>query len=312
MKWNYLNSGAIVDIIAPSFGKKRKEKFYLNQAFEVITRLGFTPRCSDNFIDCKKSTFSANSDEYRYQDFKRALYCPDSKAIWAFRGGYGANKILPQLIKDSPPPVIKPLIGFSDITFLSNFLFTQWNIPSIHGPVLSHYFNNLPYENLEAVRDLLNGSKQQVNYEIFPQNSLAVNSQNLSATLIGGNVMLIENTLATPWQINSDNKIIFFEEVNERGYALDRTLTHLIDANFFLYTKAIIFGDIIAKKERNGKDMCVNAIEDFAKKIKLPVYLVKNIGHGSSNFPLPIGTAASISLKENKYFLTVESGGKYA
>lgn len=309
MKWKYLKPDAIIDIIAPSFAKGRKENIYLQNACKAIKDLGFTPRYSPNLIDRKKSTFCANSDEFRYNDFKKALYAKDSQAIWAYRGGYGANKILPLLINDEKPSIIKPLIGFSDITFLLNFLYTKWKIPSIHGPVLSQ-FTTLPFENFEAVKNLLNGTNKKIEYELFPQNIAALNIQTISSILIGGNAMLMQNSLATEWQINTDNKIVFMEEVGERGYALDRVLEHLFHAKFFNKVKAIIFGDIIGKKEKNGKDMCINAIQDFTDKINIPVFKIKNIGHGSSNFPLPIGANAMIHLKNNKAYITVESGGE--
>lgn len=42
--------------------------------------------------------------------------------------------------------------------------------------------------------------------------------------ITGGNLSLIVASLGTPYEINTDGKILFIEEVNEASYRIDRML----------------------------------------------------------------------------------------
>ena len=80
------------------------------------------------------------------------------------------------------------------------------------------------------------------------------------------------------------------------GRADPRLLEHLRQANIFKDAAAILLGDFIEGYEPNGSSLITPVLERFASQCEIPVVLVKGIGHGYTNFPIPLGTDAKLKL----------------
>lgn len=278
----------IVDIIAPASGSTAKETY---KSYEFAKQIGLIPRISKD-IHCANESFLANNDEYRINDFKRALYSDDSNIIWCLRGGYGTARIMNELIKLPKPTTNKILIGFSDITNL-HILFNQfWGVPSLHAPVLLQVAAKIINdESVSLLKDFIFNGKLATYNDIKALNASAkCLSSDITGKIIGGNISIIQTTLATKWQIKTKDKLLFLEDVGIKGYALDRMLIHLKDSGIFDGLKAIIFGDITGVPEKNGDILTPIVIENFAKSLNLPVFKVNGIGHEKTNNPLMLNT----------------------
>ena len=81
MTYRKLQNGDIVDIIAPSSSKDVD----LKAIADIVRGFGLTPRIPDNMLLSGVDPFSANTDEFRFNQLKQAIYTEDSKVIWAFR-----------------------------------------------------------------------------------------------------------------------------------------------------------------------------------------------------------------------------------
>lgn len=100
---------------------------------------------------------------------------------------------------------------------------------------------------------------------------------------------MIQTSIGTAWQIQSAGKILFLEEVGEKGYAVDRTLNHLKQAGLLKNVRAIIFGQFLAprdEKEVVASEYISLALERFAKETSIPVFKNEQFGHGSINYPI--------------------------
>lgn len=106
----------------------------------------------------------------------------------------------------------------------------------------------------------------------------------------------MQTSIGTFWQIDGENKIIFIEEIGERGYRIDRMLEHLHQACIFKDVSAILLGDFIGGTEPNGSSLIKPVLERFAQSCEIPVVKVEGIGHGNINFPIPLGTKAKLTL----------------
>ena len=219
-KPNYLKPGDVVDIVAPSSkchpSALEKIKTLLN-SWELKCRIP-----DDIFGD---SLLYANNDERRFQHLQRALLNNTSKAVWCLLGGFGATKLIPFLSKITRPTHSKFFIGFSDITALHIFLQGQWNWTTIHGP--SGYqasFDRVSKDSVNLLKKILfHENDGKLSYDqIIPLNKVAESNTIIDAPFIGGNLHLIQTSLGTAWKINTHNKILFIEEVNERAYRIDR------------------------------------------------------------------------------------------
>lgn len=307
--WNFLKPGDIVDIIAPSSAAPVDNlPEYYKKAKDLLASIGLIARIPDDLIDLEKDPFSANSLEYRAKHIIDAFTNKDSKAVWAIRGGYGAAKLIPFLEEIAIPKSSKLLLGFSDITALHLFLENNWNWSSVHSSVISQAITNPKL--LAELKPILFGENINIDYnQLIPLNDLAQESKNIAGTITGGNLCLVQTSLSTSWEINAKDKIIFLEDVGERGYQIDRALNHLLQAGVFNGAKAVVFGEITPGLEPDGRNLCMMAIENFSKSLDIPVLSLPIIGHNNNcNSPLPLGTQCDIRLGE-KPMLTCASGG---
>ncbi|TAL62502.1 MAG: LD-carboxypeptidase, partial [Legionella sp.] len=168
----------------------------------------------------------ANSDAKRLASLKNALTHPESKAIICVRGGYGSMRLIPGLYDLKPPKEPKIFLGMSDITALHLFLENHWNWPSVHGALARDKFSE---ESILATQSLLFGKPSRALMG-KPLNQFAEKEYKVESTITGGNLTLVQSSLGTKWQINGQNKVVFLEEVGERGYRIDRMLEHLKQA----------------------------------------------------------------------------------
>lgn len=309
--WIFLKPGDIVDIIAPSSSVPTDNLLeYYKSAEKILAKFDLIARIPSDLINLDKDLFSANSLEYRSKHLISALNDPNSKAIWAIRGGYGAAKIIPHLEKITPPTQPKLLLGFSDITALHLFLQNNWHWNSIHSPVINQIITN---ESLfTKLEPIIFGKEIKVIYNnLQPLNEAAEKNQEIIAEITGGNLSIVQTSLATSWQINGDNKIIFLEDIGEKGYQIDRMLNHLLQAGVFAKAKAIIFGEITPRFETDGRDLCFKAIENFASSLEIPALSLPIIGHNAkNNSPLPLGSTCILNINDN-ISLSCNSGGAF-
>lgn len=126
-------------------------------------------------------------------------------------------------------------------------------------------------------------------YPLLPMNTLAEQKKRIKGVIIGGNLCLIQTSLGTPWQLQGKDKWIFLEDVDERGYSIDRMLTHLFQAGLFQDIKGVIFGEFTSGLESDGTDKIKPVLKRFSKEAPFPVFFLPKTGHGSENIPIPLG-----------------------
>lgn len=289
-KLTTLQSGDFVEIIAPA---SRCTDQHLSDIQSLLTSWGLN--CivsSDIFGD---DLLCANSDTVRFELLKNALFNPKTKAIICARGGYGSMRLIPQLSTLEPPSTPKLFIGMSDITALNLYLQQTWQWPVIHGALALDKFSS---ESIEAAKSILFGNIEQIEFDALPLNKHAIKNYSIETSITGGNLCLVQTSLNTLWQLDGSQKIIFLEEINERGYRIDRMLEHLHQAAIFQKASAILFGDFLGGNEPDGNSLVQPVLERFASHCDIPVVQVKGIGHGHTNFPIPLGTLARLNLGE--------------
>lgn len=82
--------------------------------------------------------YLAADDEDRARDLQDAWCDPSVRAVFAARGGYGAQRMVDLLdwpaLRAAAP---KPLIGFSDVTVLHEAFAVRAGVSTLHGPALA-------------------------------------------------------------------------------------------------------------------------------------------------------------------------------
>lgn len=286
-----LKPGDLIDVIAP--GSATSEEF-LHKGVRYLEGLGFRVRFAEDLI--RPQLFLAQSDEYRFQSLKKAIFAKDSKAIWCLRGGYGSIRLLPRLSRLKKPATPKLFIGMSDVTSLHLYLNQKWNWPTLHAPLLDRIGKNLIVpDNLDELMKVLTTTQDLEFTNLVPLNKSAQVKKNIQGKIRGGNLVVVGSSLGTPYQIKSKDCILFFEEIGERAYRIDRLLQQLQQAQVFLQAKAVVFGDFTDCLEPDQKNLVPETLKQFFAKQKIPAFLGLQAGHDVIQRPIFFNTSARLT-----------------
>lgn len=289
--------GDVVDIIAPA---SRIKDVALDALITCLEAWQLQCVVSEPLLG--DDLFCANTDAMRLQHLQQALLHSESKAIIAARGGYGSMRLIPALQKLPTPSEPKIFIGMSDITALHLFFQQKWQWPTIHGAIAP---NNFSEESHYRMQKLLFKKDPVCFSHLVPLNKAAEKEVQIKASIIGGNLSLVQASMGTPWQLDGAHKIILLEEVGERGYRIDRMLEQLKQAAIFEKTKAILFGDYTKGLEPDGSSLIEATLKRFADACPIPVLRITGIGHDYSNLPIPLGVHTELILGKKAELICV-------
>jgi muramoyltetrapeptide carboxypeptidase len=176
---------------------------------------------------------------------------------------------------------------------------------SMLGPKRS---SRLERKDLEKV--ILGKTNKAIFNRLTPMNKHALKNKSIKAEVVGGNLCIVESTVGTFYAPKFSGKIVFLEDIDERGYALERSLEHLRSAGVFKGVKAVVLGDFVGGEERNGRDLTLTALKRFAENSPFPVVRGLKSGHGATVRTLPFNTHAELFLGK-RATLVVDTGGTF-
>jgi muramoyltetrapeptide carboxypeptidase len=234
-----------------------------------------------------RQRYLAGDDDRRFTELTAALADPAIKAVFCARGGYGAMRLLARLASWTSelgrPLPAKPLIGFSDITALHQWLQSN-GIASIHAPVLTQ-LGRVPADSPRRLFSLLESR--------VPAEPLLGSETYVGGTaegpLLGGNLSVFTRLLGTPFMPPLDGGILLLEDLSEQPYRLDRMWTHLELAGVFRKIRAIVLGQFIGCEPRDGGYTAAEVLRELAAATGVPCAAGFPIGHGDVNEPVPLG-----------------------
>ncbi len=121
--------------------------------------------------------------------------------------------------------------------------------------------------------------------------------------LVGGNLTIVCATLGTPYEIQTQDKILFLEDVSEEPYRIDRMLTHLWLASKLQQCAAIVLGKFSKSDPSNEYVPSYNLDEVLRSRLeplKIPVVNGFSFGHIKSKLTLPVGALAELDADNKK------------
>jgi muramoyltetrapeptide carboxypeptidase len=284
-----LEPGATIKIIAPS-GPVPREPFLAGVG---VLRARYQVRYDEGIF--ARAGYLAGDDERRLGELSRALDDPDARAVVMARGGYGLLRLLPFV--DPATLVRRPrvLVGFSDGTALLATA-ARAGVVSIHGPVVTQ-LGNLSSEDQRALFDRLETPGPAALFseleEIIPGR--------VRGPLLGGNLEVFSRLLGTPYLPDVAGAILFFEDLGERPYRLDRLITHLDLAGVFGAASAVVLGDFSGCREpeptRAESPTADQVVIERLGRLPIPVVRGGPFGHGTRNRALPYGALCELDTR---------------
>jgi len=293
---NYLKAGDTVAIVAPSGILDNRER-EIDQAKDLL-------KSWDLNVVVGKHVFSqanhfAGTDDERCEDLQKALDDPTISAIWCARGGYGTVRILDRLDYTKYLEHPKWLIGYSDITALHNQLHNLGS-ESIHGMMCTSLTDDLSKidESVSNFKDAIFG--KPLSYTLKGSEYNRVGS--VTAPLVGGNLTMLHTMLGSKTSIDTSGKILFFEEIGEYKYHIDRMLQSLKRAGYFDHCKGVIVGDMTKLRKNTTlwgtsvEQLVLDALSDY----DFPIAFNMHAGHEKDNRAMIFGRTVELKVGKDK------------
>jgi muramoyltetrapeptide carboxypeptidase len=273
-----LLQGGTIGIVAPA-GKV--DRSYLNQGVAGIEQAGFRVVLGRHIE--KSHRYFAGTDMDRANDFLDMMQNKEIDAVFCARGGSGAARIIPYIDGTPIPPKI--LVGCSDITTLLLYLHEKDHLITFHGPMVATPSWAVPFAPFFLFK-VLSGEQIQMHTPEIRVLKPGV----ADGILTGGCLTLICTTMGTPYEINTEGRILFIEDTGEAPYRIDRMLYYLKTLNKFKNIRGLVIGQMPDCQKESLPEM----IEDLLSDTDIPVLFNFPSGHGDAIYTLPIGSPVRI------------------
>lgn len=298
----YLKQGSVIGITCPS---SHIPIARINYAAEILHLWGFGVKFGAT-AGAEHHYFSGTDDE-RLADLQSMLDDPDLDAIMMGRGGYGMSRIIDRL--DFTAFIRKPkwICGFSDIVVLLNHLQAKMDIACLHSPMCNAFkAEHINSDHLKSLYAALTGESLHYYAPASPYNREGT----AEAVLTGGNLAILAHLTGSPSEVNTDNKILFIEDIGEHLYNIDRLMLNLKRAGKLDKLKALIVGGLtdMQDTERPFGQTVEEIIADKVKEYDYPVCFNFPSGHQEINFALIMGTVHKLRVtNEGGYMHNVKA-----
>ncbi len=276
--------GSVIGIAAPA--GPIEDRSALASGIATLERLGFRPRYDDRiFESCR---YLAGADEARAEELHRLFEEREVDAIIALRGGYGCARLIPLLDERRLHPNCKVFMGFSDLTTLHLYFRRRFGWVTIHGPMAaSTALGNIGPADQAHLYSLLTDPSYRPRIS-FPQLETWIPGV-AEGRLAGGCLSLITASIGTAYEIRTEGRILFMEDLGEPPYRVDRMLTHLRLAGKFDSVTGVLLGSFKECNAENGADTIDDTLRECMEKIGVPTLAHFPAGHGPENWALPLG-----------------------
>lgn len=285
-----LAPGDTIGIVAPA-GPFDREAF--ERGAGRLQDLGFQIRYDREIFQADR--YMAGKDRFRADQIHRYFSDPEINAIFCARGGYGSLRLIkhlkPRIIRANP----KIFVGYSDITTLLLYFQQRCSLVTFHGPMV---VSDLGKEEvfLEPQDHLMRLLSSPLPVGALPDDGIKViRGGQASGPLTGGCLTLIALSIGTPFEIQTQDSILFMEDVGEAPYRIDRLLTYLKLTGKFRGVKGLVFGQMKGCDPDEGSPYKLSAvIADVLRGIRVPILYNVPFGHGESNWAIPLGVQATV------------------
>jgi muramoyltetrapeptide carboxypeptidase len=294
-----LAQGDRVGIFVPSSPVK---DIFRIKGLAKIREIGYEPVEVGEILS--RQNFLAKKPADSFADIRDFFKNKDIKALWAARGGYGANHLLPFLkgLTIEKPAI---LIGSSDVSYLLWYLLDRFRTVVFYGPMA---YSSLPEEkaDVDNLVKVLSGD-----YETLRIEGQVLKPGKVKGIVTGGCLSNFVSLIGTPYLPEVEQRVLLLEDVAERPYRLDRMIWQVYQTGIFSRIKALLLGEFPGCfKDPEEKKVFLQRLLDYLKDRSIPIIYDLPFGHAGKIHTLPLGIEIEIHTPSFPGIMIKEKGVK--
>ncbi|MGC1462672.1 MAG: LD-carboxypeptidase [Terracidiphilus sp.] len=282
--------GAGISVIAPaSFAQPDR----VERGLQALSALGFDVRFGASACE-RGPLYFAGTDAQRLTDLHAAFADDTTSAVMCLRGGYGSNYLLGDLDLDVFRKHPKPFFAYSDLTGVQLRLLDELGLPAFHGPMLAADFHLEGGAHLPSFYAALAGEP----YSLGAAEGLRVLQPGIAeGVLYGGCLSILVSLLGTDWEPQTEDRLLFLEDIGAKPYQVDRMIWQLRHAGKLDGVRGIVFGEMLDCVSPGGApELLEQSILSALSGFEGPIAIGLRSGHVSrQNATLTFGVQAELS-----------------
>ena len=293
----YLSEGDTVAIVSPARAIQRE---LVEPAVSFLERNGLKVLIGENVYNVHHQM--AGTEEDKVTDIQNFIDNPEVKAIISTRGGYGCVRVIDQLNLNPLAQQKKWFVGYSDVTVFHSHIHTHYGTPTLHGTMPVNISDQPSEAEALSNRTLIDALfGRDLSYEL-PHHELNQNGD-AEGQLVGGNLSMLYSLLGSSSDIDTTDKILFIEDLDEYLYHVDRMMMNMKRTGKLENLAGLIVGGMSDMNDntipfgKTAEEIILEHTQDFG----YPIYFGFDAGHQKPNLALRLGMKTKI--KENKLLL---------
>jgi muramoyltetrapeptide carboxypeptidase len=282
-----LRRGGKIGILAPASSFNR-EAFLAG--CNRLQEMGYEPVYSQDIFE--RDIYFAGSVERRAHEFHEFWRRDDIAALICVRGGYGSNYLLEKIDYGMLAKHPKIFLGSSDITSLLTAIYDRTGLIGFHGPMVAKDIADGTFD-AASWESALQGA---ANWTIPSSGIEVLRPGKAAGRLYGGCLSMLAASLGTPFEIQTNDTILFIEDVGEKPFRIDRMLVQLRLAGKLDKVRGFVFGEMLDCAPPKGETYTLQqVIMRVLADYDVPVVYGLKSGHVTSgNITLPMGVQAEL------------------
>ncbi|WP_096439957.1 S66 family peptidase [Alteribacter populi] len=306
-----LQAGDEVRVVSPATSLAVISDHDRNLAVKRLQALGLNVTFG-RYAD-ESDRFHSSSVESRLTDLHEAFEDPNVKGILTTLGGLNSNQLLRDLDYDVIRRNPKILCGYSDITALSNAIYTKTGLMTYSGPHFSTFGmkKGIDYTLEYFIRCMF----ESVPFKVKPSESWSdddwyldqnnrtfigndgfqvITKGKAEGKIIGGNLCTLNLLQGTEYMPDLEGSILFLEDDNDvSAQTFDRDLQSLIHLPAFKGVRGLVIGRFQKASEITLVDMMA-IIGSKPELASFPVVSNVDFGHTTPHITFPVGGTAKL------------------
>lgn len=285
----FLRSGDKIALVAPARKISHDE---ISKAVSIIEQRGFEA-VFDERLFAEYNQY-AGDDTLRACVLQEQLDDAEIKAILFVRGGYGGLRIVDKLCFEKFIKHPKWIVGYSDSTVFHGRI-QSIGFESLHATMPINFETNTP-EAIDSLFAVLSGKSIEYRFENHELNRTGT----AEAPLVGGNLSVLYSMLGSDIFPETNNRILFIEDLDEYLYHIDRMMLALKRAGVFENLAALVVGGMTAMHDNAvpfGKTV-EQIIAEHISDYRFPVCFGFPAGHFGNNKAFVLGAKTRLKVSE--------------